>query len=61
MADVVVLGSMNMDLVVRTRQHPRPGETVHGSDFVTVPGGKGANRGLRRAWARAWPWSGASP
>lgn len=49
MADVVVLGSMNMDLVVRTRQHPRPGETVHGSDFVTVPGGKGANQAAAAA------------
>lgn len=49
MADVVVLGSMNMDLVVRTRQHPRPGETVHGTDFVTVPGGKGANQAAAAA------------
>jgi ribokinase len=49
MADVVVLGSLNMDLVVQTRLHPRPGETVHGSGFVTVPGGKGANQAAAAA------------
>lgn len=44
MGNVVVLGSLNMDLVVRTERIPRPGETVHGLDFHTVPGGKGANQ-----------------
>jgi len=44
-----VLGSMNMDLVVRTKRHPRPGETVHGLDFHTVPGGKGANQAAAAA------------
>jgi ribokinase len=44
MGDVIVLGSLNMDLVVRTEHIPRPGETVHGEDFVTIPGGKGANQ-----------------
>lgn len=46
---VVVLGSINMDLVVRTPRFPRPGETLHGSDFVTVGGGKGANQATAAA------------
>jgi ribokinase len=49
MSDVVVLGSLNMDLVVRTTRIPRPGETVHGHDFGTVPGGKGANQAAAAA------------
>ncbi len=46
MADVVVLGSVNMDLVARVARLPKPGETLMGSDFVTVPGGKGANQAV---------------
>ncbi len=49
MGNVVVLGSLNMDLVVRTERIPRPGETVHGLDFRTVPGGKGANQAAAAA------------
>ncbi len=49
MPDVVVLGSLNMDLVVRTERMPRPGETVMGERFVTVPGGKGANQAASAA------------
>jgi len=49
MSDVVVLGSLNMDLVVRTPEMPRPGETVHGSEFTTIPGGKGANQAAAAA------------
>lgn len=49
MADVVVLGSLNMDLVVRTERIPRPGETVHGHEFATIPGGKGANQAAAAA------------
>lgn len=49
MADVVVLGSLNMDLVVRAQQMPRPGETVHGDAFTTIPGGKGANQAAAAA------------
>lgn len=44
MGNVVVLGSLNMDLVVRTERIPRPGETVRGHGFTMVPGGKGANQ-----------------
>lgn len=41
---VIVVGSLNMDLVVRAPRIPRPGETVLGWDFKQVPGGKGANQ-----------------
>lgn len=41
---VIVVGSLNMDLVVRAPRIPRPGETVLGSDFKQVPGGKGGNQ-----------------
>jgi ribokinase len=38
-----------MDLVCRTEAMPRPGETILGGDFVTVPGGKGANQAVAAA------------
>jgi len=41
---VIVVGSLNMDLVLRAPKIPRPGETVLGSDFKQIPGGKGANQ-----------------
>lgn len=44
MVTAVVIGSLNMDLVVRTAHMPAPGETVRGTDFATIPGGKGANQ-----------------
>ncbi len=46
---VVVIGSINMDLVCRTREIPRPGQTILGTDFVTIPGGKGANQAVAAA------------
>ena len=46
---VVVAGSANMDLVVRCPHIPAPGETVIGGQFVTVPGGKGANQAVAAA------------
>jgi ribokinase len=49
MVDVVVLGSLNMDLVVRTDHMPIPGETVRGEQFTTIPGGKGANQAAAAA------------
>ena len=39
---IVVVGSINMDLVVRAPHLPQPGETIIGSNFETFPGGKGA-------------------
>lgn len=49
MADIVVLGSANMDLVVRQPRLPEPGETMFGSSFATVPGGKGLNQAIAAA------------
>lgn len=46
---VVVVGSVNTDLVVRTATLPRPGETVPGGDFAVVGGGKGANAAVAAA------------
>lgn len=43
-ADIVVIGSINMDLVVKTERAPLAGETLPGETFLTVPGGKGANQ-----------------
>jgi ribokinase len=48
-AEIVVVGSLNMDLVARAARLPRPGETVAGTDFTTVPGGKGANQAVAAA------------
>ncbi|MBC5782327.1 ribokinase [Ramlibacter sp. USB13] len=44
--DIVVFGSMNMDLVVRVPRAPRSGETLQGRSFMTNPGGKGANQAV---------------
>ena len=46
---IVVLGSINMDLVAVAPALPMPGETVMGSDFTTLPGGKGANQAVAAA------------
>lgn len=43
---VVVVGSINTDLVAVTRRIPAVGETVSGSDFQIHPGGKGANQAV---------------
>jgi ribokinase len=43
---ILVVGSINMDLVVRTPHLPEPGETVQGSSFQTSAGGKGANQAV---------------
>ncbi|HZP19578.1 MAG TPA: ribokinase [Bauldia sp.] len=50
---ITVFGSINADLVCRVERHPKPGETVRGSDYALFPGGKGANPALaaRRAGA----------
>lgn len=44
--NVIVFGSINMDLVARTPRLPAPGETLMGHEFTTVPGGKGANQAV---------------
>ncbi|RCK76828.1 MAG: Ribokinase [Anaerolineae bacterium] len=43
---IVVVGSINMDLVVRAPRLPQLGETLLGGDFRTFPGGKGANQAV---------------
>jgi len=48
---VLVVGSLNMDLVVRVSKLPSPGDTVLGSDVQSFPGGKGANQAAAAARA----------
>jgi ribokinase len=43
---IVVVGSLNMDLVMRTPRVPVGGETLSGHGFSTLPGGKGANQAV---------------
>jgi ribokinase len=47
--EILVVGSLNMDLVARAPALPVPGETVAGHGFATVPGGKGANQAVAAA------------
>ncbi len=53
---VVVIGSSNMDLVIKTGHIPRPGETILGGEFVMVAGGKGANQAVASARLGAETW-----
>jgi len=46
---IVVVGSLNMDLVAYTSRLPEMGETILGQDFQTFPGGKGANQAVAAA------------
>ena len=46
---VVVLGSINMDLVVQTERVPEAGETIKGGELRTAAGGKGANQAVAAA------------
>ena len=48
-APIVVVGSLNMDLVMRTPRVPVGGETLTGHEFSTLPGGKGANQAVAAA------------
>jgi len=48
-ANVVVIGSLNMDLVTRAPRLPKGGETLIGHSFTTVSGGKGANQAVAAA------------
>jgi ribokinase len=54
---VVVVGSLNMDLVLRTEVMPTPGQTVMGQDLHQNPGGKGANQAIAagRLWIKRTP------
>ncbi len=53
MPHVLVIGSSNTDLVIRTSKLPTPGETVLGGTFFTAAGGKGANQAVAAARAGA--------
>src|ERR1051325_2889502 len=55
-ARIVVVGSSNTDMVVRTGRIPLPGETVLGGDFIMTPGGKGANQAVEAAKLGAEVW-----
>jgi ribokinase len=46
---ILVIGSISMDLVVRTPRLPAAGETILGNRFQTIPGGKGANQAVAAA------------
>ena len=46
---IVVIGSLNMDLLAQVKKIPVPGQTVIGTDFATGPGGKGANQAVAAA------------
>lgn len=46
MKKLAVIGSINMDVVTSVERFPRPGETLTGKSFSTIPGGKGANQAV---------------
>ncbi len=49
MSTIVVIGSSNTDMVVRTSKFPAPGETIMGGAFFMFSGGKGANQAVAAA------------
>jgi ribokinase len=53
---VLVIGSLNMDMVAITERLPQKGETIMGSQFMTFPGGKGANQAVAAARLGAKVW-----
>jgi ribokinase len=53
---VIVVGSVNVDLVMRVARLPRPGETVTGGSFTTTHGGKGGNAASAAARLGAATW-----
>ena len=53
---ILVIGSANIDLVTRVPRCPKPGESLIGSAFATVPGGKGANQAVAAARLGAPTW-----
>lgn len=51
MPKIIVVGSSNTDMVVKTARFPEPGETIIGGEFFMFPGGKGANQAVAAARA----------
>ncbi|MCD9023591.1 ribokinase [Cohnella silvisoli] len=47
--NILVVGSLNMDIVVQAPRFPKPGETLTGKDSHFIPGGKGANQAVAAA------------
>jgi ribokinase len=47
--DILVFGSIKMDLTTYIRSLPRLGETLRGRPYITVPGGKGDNQAVAAA------------
>lgn len=47
--NITVIGSLNMDLVVKAKRAPGPGETILGDEIYFIPGGKGANQAVALA------------
>ncbi|MEW6156951.1 MAG: ribokinase [Verrucomicrobiota bacterium] len=44
--DIVVVGGLNTDFLIRGPSLPEPGETIQGGEFLSAPGGKGANQAV---------------
>lgn len=51
MSRIVIIGSINMDLVNHVQDFPKPGETIHGRGVEYLPGGKGANQAVAASLA----------
>ncbi|HKK40880.1 MAG TPA: ribokinase [Bacteroidales bacterium] len=49
MSRIIVIGSSNTDMVIKSRKLPAPGETILGGTFLMNPGGKGANQAVSAA------------
>ncbi len=49
MSEIAVVGSINVDLVFVAEKRPKAGETIFGNEFLTNPGGKGANQAVAAA------------
>jgi ribokinase len=47
--NILIIGSINTDMVIKTKKFPIPGETILGSQFLMNPGGKGANQAVAAA------------
>jgi ribokinase len=52
MGRIIVIGSSNTDMVIKSRKLPSPGETIIGGTFLMNPGGKGANQAVAAARLR---------
>ena len=53
---IIVIGSMNMDMVMQTSRNPEMGETINGEGFFLSGGGKGANQAVACAKMGADTW-----